>query len=109
MCNLSVCNLPGVRGTGLTAAAGRKKLTMPFKCSLSLPDSRDCLFLTAFCPVVRRCVTACSACHPLRAILLLEAVLIIWSLSLVSSNNLVEVKKENVHFEMKINNFLVCF
>lgn len=60
--NLSVCDLPGVRVTGLTAAEGREKLVMPFKCSLTcqMQGTADSLLLL---PVLR-CAKAAVPAAP---------------------------------------------
>lgn len=84
VCNLSVCDLPGVRGTGLTSAEGREKLVMPFKCSLTcqMQGTADSLLLL---PSSETC-NSCSVCHPLSAVLLSQPGLILRSTSLISSS-----------------------
>lgn len=73
VCNLSVCDLPAVRGTGLTAAEGREKLVMSFKCSLACQMQGTAYFLLLL-PSSETC-NSHSICHPSCAVLLPEAVL----------------------------------
>lgn len=105
VCNLSVCDLPGVRGTGLTAAEGREKLVMLFKCSLTcqMQGAADSLLLL---PSSETCGSH-STCHPFVCSTAAWAGvgLKVCFFHII----LVEVKNENVHLEMELNNFLVCF
>lgn len=101
VCDL-VCDLPGVRGTGLTAAEGTEKLVMPFKCFLTC-QMQGTAYSLLLLPSSETCNSR-SACHPLCAVLLPEPG---WTLRSVSYIILVEKKNENVHFETELINFLV--
>lgn len=83
VCNLSVCDLPGVRGTGLTAAEGREKFVMPFKCSLTcqMQEAADSLLLLPSSETR----DSRSTCHPLCAVLCPDPGWILRSVSLISS------------------------
>lgn len=104
VCNLSVCDLPGARGTGLTAPEGREKVVMPFKCFLTCQMQGAAYFLLLLSSPETH--NSHSTCHLLCAVLVPE---LGWILRSVSHFILAEVKNENVHFEIELINFLVCF
>lgn len=87
VCNLSVCDLPGVRGTGLTAAEGTEKLVMPFKCPLTCQMQGTAYSLLLLPSSETR--NTRSSCHPLCAVSLPEPG---WTLRSVSHIILVEMK-----------------